>query len=57
MHSPRKAPTGILGFPVAPFDENGKLDEKALEVNIRYLIEEGLEAIFIACIRRVPIIK
>lgn len=49
MHSSRKAPTGILGFPVAPFDENGKLDEKALAVNIRFLLEEGLEAIFIAC--------
>ncbi|WP_299090639.1 5-dehydro-4-deoxyglucarate dehydratase [uncultured Metabacillus sp.] len=45
----RKAPKGILGFPVAPLGENGRLDEKALERNIQFLIEEGLTAIFIAC--------
>lgn len=45
----RQAPTGISGFPVSPFDENGNIDEKALTVNIEFLLEEGLESIFIAC--------
>ena len=40
---------GILGFPVAPFTETGKLDEQALFENIRFLVEEGLNAIYIAC--------
>lgn len=40
---------GILGFPVAPFTEAGKLDENALFENIRFLVEEGLDAIYIAC--------
>ncbi len=26
----RKAPAGILGFPVAPFNTQGKLEEEAL---------------------------
>jgi 5-dehydro-4-deoxyglucarate dehydratase len=45
----KKAPTGILGFPVAPFNNSGKLDEKALERNVQFLIDEGLSSIFIAC--------
>lgn len=45
----RKAPTGILGFPVAPYNENGNIDEKGLTRNITFLLEEGLEAIFVAC--------
>lgn len=45
----RKAPTGILGFPTAPYNENGNIDEKALAQNIEFLIEEGLSSIFIAC--------
>lgn len=45
----RKAPAGILGFPVAPMDLNGKLNVKALETNIQFLLDEGLSAIFIAC--------
>ncbi|MFC0559421.1 5-dehydro-4-deoxyglucarate dehydratase [Halalkalibacter alkalisediminis] len=45
----RKAPTGILGFPTAPLNENGNIDEKALAVNIDFLINEGLTSIFIAC--------
>ena len=49
MNMNRKAPTGILGFPVAPLNNQGKLDEKALETNIQFLLDEGLEAIFIAC--------
>ncbi|WP_179288029.1 dihydrodipicolinate synthase family protein, partial [Terribacillus saccharophilus] len=31
---------GILGFPVAPFTEAGKLDEQALYENVRFLVEE-----------------
>ncbi|MCZ4248832.1 5-dehydro-4-deoxyglucarate dehydratase [Bacillus amyloliquefaciens] len=49
MSRARKAPTGILGFPVAPFNKQGKLDEEALLQNINFLLDEGLEAIFIAC--------
>jgi 5-dehydro-4-deoxyglucarate dehydratase len=45
----RKAPTGILGFPTAPYNENGGIDEKALARNIEFLIDEGLSSIFIAC--------
>ncbi|WP_102347747.1 5-dehydro-4-deoxyglucarate dehydratase [Bacillus sp. Marseille-P3661] len=49
MSNIRKAPTGILGFPVAPYNENGCIDEKSLTRNIEFLLDEGLEAIFIAC--------
>ncbi|GGJ72121.1 5-dehydro-4-deoxyglucarate dehydratase [Virgibacillus salexigens] len=45
----RKAPTGILGFPITPFNESGNIDEKALSRNIEFLLENHLEAIFIAC--------
>ncbi|MGO4887559.1 5-dehydro-4-deoxyglucarate dehydratase [Anaerobacillus sp. MEB173] len=45
----RKSPTGILGFPTAPYDESGTIDEKALATNIEFLISEGLTSIFIAC--------
>ncbi|RSL34016.1 5-dehydro-4-deoxyglucarate dehydratase [Salibacterium salarium] len=43
----RQAPTGISGFPVTPYDENGNIDKKALTANIEFLLEEGLESIFI----------
>ncbi|MEC2072661.1 5-dehydro-4-deoxyglucarate dehydratase [Alkalihalophilus marmarensis] len=49
MNSRKKFPTGILGFPTAPFNEKGTIDEKALAVNIDFLINEGLSSIFIAC--------
>ncbi|WP_054710004.1 5-dehydro-4-deoxyglucarate dehydratase [Bacillus sp. JCM 19041] len=49
MSEMRKAPTGILGFPVAPYTSSGAIDESALHRNITYLLDEGLEAIFIAC--------
>jgi 5-dehydro-4-deoxyglucarate dehydratase len=45
----RKAPSGILGFPTAPYNKNGSIDEKALAKNIQFLIDEGLSSIFIAC--------
>lgn len=49
MSTVRKAPTGIAGFPVAPLNTQGKLDEAALVKNIEFLLDEGLESIFIAC--------
>lgn len=49
MNKKRKSPTGILGFPVAPMDTNGKLDLQGLERNILFLIEEGLSSIFVGC--------
>ncbi|WP_102347745.1 5-dehydro-4-deoxyglucarate dehydratase [Bacillus sp. Marseille-P3661] len=49
MTNNRKAPTGILGFPVTPFNESGNIDEKGLTRNITFLLEEGLEAIFVSC--------
>ncbi|ULL13761.1 5-dehydro-4-deoxyglucarate dehydratase [Paenibacillus sp. H1-7] len=38
---------GILGFPITPFDENNRLDEQALAANINFLLQSGLDAIFI----------
>lgn len=49
MTRTRKAPKDILGFPVAPMDQNGRLDEKALAKNIEFLIKNGVSSIFIAC--------
>lgn len=49
MQPIRTAPKGILGFPIAPFTANNKLDEKKLAHNIQFLLDEGLEAIFVAC--------
>ncbi|MGM0830341.1 MAG: 5-dehydro-4-deoxyglucarate dehydratase [Bacillota bacterium] len=49
MIKKRKAPTGILGFPTAPYNENGDIDERALAKNIEFLIRGGLSSIFIAC--------
>jgi 5-dehydro-4-deoxyglucarate dehydratase len=49
MNTNRKAPKGILGFPIAPFTVNNNLDEQKLAQNIQFLIDEGLEAIFVAC--------
>ncbi|MGK9185712.1 5-dehydro-4-deoxyglucarate dehydratase [Priestia filamentosa] len=49
MNINRKAPTGILGFPIAPFTESNRLDENVLASNIQFLLDEGLEAIFVAC--------
>ena len=45
----RQAPKGILGFPVAPMDAEGKLDLEGLGKNIEFLVEEGLSSIFVAC--------
>ncbi|WP_138418052.1 5-dehydro-4-deoxyglucarate dehydratase [Aquibacillus sediminis] len=45
----KQPPSGISGFPVTPLNENGNIDETALTKNIEFLLEEGLESIFIAC--------
>ncbi|WP_424236828.1 5-dehydro-4-deoxyglucarate dehydratase [Bhargavaea ginsengi] len=45
----RQSPTGILGFPVAPLKENGELDLKGLEANIDFLLDSGLQSVFVAC--------
>jgi 5-dehydro-4-deoxyglucarate dehydratase len=45
----RRIPTGIMGFPVVPFDQNGELDTKGLEANIQFLLDEGLKSIFVGC--------
>ncbi|WP_018922023.1 5-dehydro-4-deoxyglucarate dehydratase [Salsuginibacillus kocurii] len=47
MEKKYKGPTGILGFPIAPFTNNGQVDEQALESNVDFLVKEGLGAIFI----------
>ncbi|OCA81476.1 5-dehydro-4-deoxyglucarate dehydratase [Bacillus sp. FJAT-27225] len=49
MSKARVAPKGILGFPVSHFTENDRLDEQALSQNIENLMNEGVEAIFVAC--------
>ncbi|GGB38966.1 putative 5-dehydro-4-deoxyglucarate dehydratase [Lentibacillus populi] len=45
----RVAPTGILGFPVTPLDDQDQVDELALTHNIEFLLDSGLEAMFVAC--------
>lgn len=49
MSLSRKAPKGILGFPVTPMDDEGKIDLNALGRNIEFLVENGLKSIFVAC--------
>lgn len=45
----RQAPKGIMGFPIAPMDAEGKIDLHALGKNIEFLVEEGLSSVFVAC--------
>ncbi|WP_249869067.1 5-dehydro-4-deoxyglucarate dehydratase [Oceanobacillus saliphilus] len=45
----RQTPKGILGFPVAPMDDEGKLDLEGLGKNIEFLVENGLSSVFVAC--------
>lgn len=49
MSMKREAPTGILGFPVAPMNEQGDVDIAAFEANVQFLLDGGLSAIFVAC--------
>ncbi|WP_078394298.1 5-dehydro-4-deoxyglucarate dehydratase [Shouchella patagoniensis] len=49
MNQKRVSLRGILGFPVAPYLPSGAIDENALFRNVSYLIDEGLDSIFIAC--------
>ncbi len=45
----REVPTGILGFPVTPFNDEGKVDEQAYRTIVNFLLDSRLEAIFVAC--------
>jgi 5-dehydro-4-deoxyglucarate dehydratase len=38
---------GIMGFPVTPFDDNEQVNEKAFAANVRFLVENGLDSIFV----------
>lgn len=38
---------GIMGFPVTPFDLQEQVDEKALQANINFLVENGLDSVFV----------
>ncbi|PZE19680.1 5-dehydro-4-deoxyglucarate dehydratase [Paenibacillus xerothermodurans] len=38
---------GILGFPVAPFNTHDQLDHAALQENIQFLLDSGLDAIYV----------
>lgn len=49
MDQKREVPVGILGFPVAPMTAQGEVDLAALEANIRFLVDNGLSAVFIGC--------
>jgi 5-dehydro-4-deoxyglucarate dehydratase len=42
-------PSGILGFPIAPFAQNGKLDENAFAANLNFLLDAEVSSLFIAC--------
>ncbi|KRE59965.1 5-dehydro-4-deoxyglucarate dehydratase [Paenibacillus sp. Soil750] len=36
-----------MGFPVTPFDLQEQVDEKALQANINFLVENGLDSVFV----------
>jgi 5-dehydro-4-deoxyglucarate dehydratase len=38
---------GILGFPIAPYNQQGRIDEIAFVTNIQFLVHAGLDAIFV----------
>lgn len=38
---------GIMGFPVTPFDSQEQVDEKALQANVQFLVENGLDSVFV----------
>jgi 5-dehydro-4-deoxyglucarate dehydratase len=38
---------GIMGFPVTPFDHNENVNEKAFESNVQFLLDNGLDSIFV----------
>lgn len=38
---------GIMGFPVTPFHDSEQVDEKAFEANVRFLLDNGLDSIFV----------
>lgn len=38
---------GIMGFPVTPFDDNDSMNEKAFEANVQFLLDNGLDSVFV----------
>ncbi|MBP1964511.1 5-dehydro-4-deoxyglucarate dehydratase [Paenibacillus aceris] len=38
---------GIMGFPVTPFDDNDYVNEKAFEANVQFLLNNGLDSVFV----------
>lgn len=38
---------GIMGFPVTPFDASEQVDEQAFAANVRFLVENGLDSVFV----------
>ncbi|MDD9268161.1 5-dehydro-4-deoxyglucarate dehydratase [Paenibacillus sp. GCM10023248] len=38
---------GIMGFPVTPFDDNENVNEQAFEANVQFLLDNGLDSIFV----------
>jgi 5-dehydro-4-deoxyglucarate dehydratase len=38
---------GIMGFPVTPFDGSENVDEQAFESNVRFLLRNGLDSVFV----------
>ncbi len=45
----REIPRGILGFPVTPMNDDLSIDYVAFQRNVEFLIDNGLESLFIAC--------
>lgn len=45
----RTVPRGILGFPVTPMNEDLSINYDSYQKNIEFLIENGLNSVFIAC--------
>lgn len=45
----RTIPAGILGFPVAPLNDWGELDLEAFGSNVKFLLNNGLDAVFVGC--------
>lgn len=49
MKNDKPTLSGILGFPVSPLNSQGKLDLKAFEKNIKFMLDEGLQTLFVGC--------
>lgn len=49
MAKMHQTPNGILGFPVTPMGSDGSLDIQAFEKNVQFLVDSGLDAVFVGC--------